>query len=62
MEGIMRTIICATILALAATAAGAQELTPFQRQVLGGIKKSLVEYLQKQHATCEFHRQGGVRH
>jgi hypothetical protein len=35
------------------TAARAQELTPYQSQVLGGIKKQLVEYTQKQHANCD---------
>jgi hypothetical protein len=35
------------------TAAPAQELTPYQSQVLGGIKKTLVEYTQKQHANCD---------
>src|SRR5713101_6026553 len=39
-------------LALIATAAPAQQLTPFQSQVLGGIKKMLTEYVQKQHAAC----------
>jgi hypothetical protein len=36
--------------------ASAQELTAFQRQVLGGIKKSLTEYLHKQHANCSVSR------
>jgi hypothetical protein len=35
------------------TAAPAQELTPYQRQVLGGVKKMLVEYTQKQRAICD---------
>ncbi len=35
-------------------AAPAQELTPYQSQWLGGIKKILVETIQKQHANCEF--------
>jgi hypothetical protein len=35
------------------TAAPAQELTPFQSQWLGGIKKQLVEYTQKKHANCD---------
>jgi hypothetical protein len=35
------------------TAVSAQELTPYQRQVLGGIKKMLVEYTQKTHANCD---------
>jgi hypothetical protein len=35
------------------TAAPAQELTPFQTQVLGGIKKQLVEYTKKKHANCD---------
>jgi hypothetical protein len=35
------------------TAAPAQELTTYQSQVLGGIKKSLVEYTQKLHANCD---------
>jgi hypothetical protein len=40
-------------IALFAGAAPAQELTPFQTQVLGGIKKQLVEYTQKLHANCD---------
>ena len=40
-------------LALMVTAAPAQELSPFQTQVLAGIKKTLVEYTQKQHANCD---------
>jgi hypothetical protein len=35
------------------TAAPGQELTPYQSQVLGGIKKMLVEYTHKQHANCD---------
>jgi hypothetical protein len=34
------------------TGAPAQELTPYQSQVLGGVKKMLTEYIQKQHASC----------
>lgn len=34
------------------TAAPAQDLTPYQSQVLGGVKKMLAEYIQKQHASC----------
>ena len=49
----MRAVLCATILALTSTAAGAQELTRSQRQVLGGIKKTLTEYVQKLHANCD---------
>jgi len=48
----MKSLLLAAALALTVTAASAQELTPFQRQVLGGIKKMLVEYVQKQHASC----------
>ena len=49
----VRKLIIGSALALTVTVAAAQELTPFQRQVLGGIKKTLVEYVQKQHASCE---------
>jgi hypothetical protein len=35
------------------TIAPAQELTPYQNQVLGGVKKLLVEYTQKQHSSCD---------
>jgi hypothetical protein len=35
------------------TVAPAQELTPFQSQWLGGVKKMLVEVTQKQHTNCE---------
>jgi hypothetical protein len=48
----MKSILTGAMLALATTTATAQQLTPFQRQVLGAIKGQLVEYLQKQHATC----------
>jgi len=41
-----------TGVALTVTAAVAQDLTPFQRQALGGFKKMLVETIQKQHAIC----------
>jgi hypothetical protein len=35
------------------TMAPAQELTPYQSQVLGGVKKMLIEYTQQQHAHCD---------
>jgi hypothetical protein len=35
------------------TVAPAQELTPLQRQWLGGVKKILVETIQKHRANCE---------
>jgi hypothetical protein len=38
------------------TVASAQELTPYQTQVLGGIKKMLVEYTHKQRANCDSER------
>jgi hypothetical protein len=41
-----------TALAYTSVVSVAQELTPFQRQVLGGIKKMLTEYVQKTHANC----------
>ena len=40
-------------LVLMVAAAPAQELSPSQSQVLAGIKKTLVEYTQKQHANCD---------
>jgi len=49
----VRKLIIGSALALTVTVAAAQEVTPFQHQVLGGIKKTLVEYVQKQHAGCE---------
>jgi hypothetical protein len=45
-------LLLGAALALTVTAAPAQELTPFQSQVLGGIKKMLVEYTQNQYASC----------
>jgi hypothetical protein len=42
----------AAALALTVTAVLAQQLTPFQSQVLGGIKKLLTEYAQQQHGNC----------
>jgi hypothetical protein len=42
----------AAALALTVTAVSAQQLTPFQSQVLGGIKKLLTEYTQQQHGNC----------
>jgi hypothetical protein len=45
-------LLLGAALALTVTAASAQQLTPFQSQVLGGIKKMLTEYVQKQHAAC----------
>src|ERR1700747_1489616 len=46
-------LLLGVALVLMVAAAPAQELTPFQSQVLAGIKKSLVEYTQKLHANCD---------
>ena len=40
-------------LALTVTTAPAQQLTPFQSQVLGGTKKLLIESVQQQHINCK---------
>jgi hypothetical protein len=48
-----RTVIIGGALALIVTPAATQELTLFQRQVLDGAKKTLVESVQKQHANCD---------
>src|SRR5712671_1117752 len=48
----MKRILAALSLVLLATAVTAQQLTPYQRQVVGGIKKMLTEYYDKQNAIC----------